>query len=143
MPAIEVITNAKTLQGFKYFWMKTVVGFDPAVHCARCLRGSYQKLTGVRMMVNERVPIFASEGDIVYLCGVSTPYRWQNNLHVAARIKPGSEVHTRTHAGDIINLYDCESIQFDDTEARRRFPHLNESYLSCRNFQFGAHYFRE
>lgn len=143
MPAIQIVTDANALRGFKYFWMKNVTGFDESVHCARCLRGSYHKLTGVRMPVNDRVPIFAKDGDVIYLCGVSTPYRWSNNFHVAARIKAGSVIHARTHAGDIVNLYDCERIQFDDTEARRRFPHLSEAYLSCRNFQFGAHHFRE
>jgi hypothetical protein len=51
-----------------------------------------------------------------------------------------SKLHTE---GQVAQIAGADHISFDDTEARRRFAHLGEAYLSCRNFQFGAHHFRE
>jgi hypothetical protein len=45
--------------------------------------------------------------------------------------------------GDVIEIDGADYLPFDDAEARRRFPHRGEAFLSCRNFQFGAHHFRE
>ena len=33
--------------------------------------------------------------------------------------------------------------RIDDAEAKRRFPDKGKAFLTCRNFQFGAHRFRE
>lgn len=143
MPTLTIISKRPTFQGFRYFWLKRVTGFNPRMHCARCLNGSYFQDVGVTMPVNERVELAARRGEVLYLCGVSAPYRWANNLHAAVRVAPGRNVTVRTHTGDTVTLSDCELIPFDDAEARRRFPQLGAEFLTCRNFQFGAHHFRE
>jgi hypothetical protein len=122
--------------------MKHVTGFDPAVHCARCLRGSYEKLVGTGMIMNEPIPLLVRAGAALYLCGVSTPYRWEKNLHVAVEPHEGSVVSVKSYAGDIITFHGAREIQFDDAAARARFPDKGEEFLTCRNFQFGAHHFQ-
>lgn len=143
MPALTIISNEARFKGFRYFWLKRVTGFDSALHCARCLKGHYVSEVGTGMPVNEQVQIEADPGDVLYLCGVSAPYRWERNFHLALRVEPGAAVRTGCYTGDVVSILGADYISFDDREARRRFPNLSEAYLSCRNFQFGAHHFRE
>lgn len=139
MPTIEIKSESASFLGFKYFWMKNVRGFDPSVHCARCLVGPYERSISVRMPVNAVISIAAADGDMLYLCGVSNPCRWERNLHLAVRVKRGSVAMVTAHTGDVISIADCESINFNDAPAMRLFPDLNKAFLTCRNFQFGAH----
>jgi hypothetical protein len=143
MPSLTIISNEARLQGFRYFWLKRVNGFDPALHCARCLKGSYFSEIGTGMPVNQAVNIEADPGDVLYLCGVSSPYRWDRNFHLALRVEHGAAVRTGCYTGDVISILGADYLPFDEAEARRQFPQLSEAYLSCRNFQFGAHHFRE
>jgi len=93
------------------------------------------------MLTNTMISLTAADGDVLYLCGVSNPYRWNCNLHIAVRVKRGSIANVPTHTGDVITLVDCEKINFDDTAAARLFPDLGRSFLTCRNFQFGAYFY--
>jgi hypothetical protein len=121
--------------------MKHVTGFDPSVHCARCLRGKYEPLIGVRMGVNEPIHLSMNPKEVLYLCGVSAPYRWANNLHIAVEAHEGGVVSVPTYTGDIITFHGACEISFDANQARQRFPEKSEAFLTCRNFQFGAHRF--
>lgn len=143
MPKLTIISNEDRFKGFRYFWLKRVNGFDPRQHCARCLTGSYFPDVGTMLPVNQAVHIEADPGEVLYLCGVSAPYRWERNFHMALRVEYGAAVRSTLYTGDVVEIAGADHIAFDDTEARRRFPHLSEAYLSCRNFQFGAHHFRE
>ncbi len=125
--------------GFRYLWMKTVTGFLPRHHCARCLKGEYHPEFGPTMDVNARLgAVEYSEGTLLYICGVSSPYRWPQNLHLAGRVTAGAQAGTTVWTGDQLTVSGLERIPFDDRAARRRFPERGEDYLTCRNFQFGA-----
>lgn len=142
-PILTIHSDAATLEGWRYFWLKRVTGFNPVCHCARCLVGSYLTEVNDRMAVNHAVTLPLVHGEIGYLCGVSAHYRWGNNLHVAFIVAPGESIEAETYDGDTIVLTDAQRIEFDGREAARRFPHLGRDFLTCRNFQFGAHHFRE
>lgn len=120
-----------------------MTGFDPALHCARCLKGSYFSEIGTALPVNQSIHIEADPGEVLYLCGVSSPYRWERNFHLALVVQHGGAVRMKTYTGDTVSILGVDLLSFDDAEARRRFPDRSEAYLSCRNFQFGAHHFRE
>jgi hypothetical protein len=143
MPTLTIISNEARFKGFRYFWLKRVTGFDPALHCARCLKGNYVSEVGAALPVNTPIHIEADPGDVLYLCGVSSPYSWGRNFHLALKVEHGAAVRTTLYTGDSLTILNADYLPFDDAEARRRFPHLSEAYLSCRNFQFGAHHFRE
>ncbi len=143
MPTLTIISNEPRFKGFRYFWLKRVTGFDPALHCARCLKGSYFSEAGTGMPVNQDIHIEADPGEVLYLCGVSAPYQWARNFHLALRVEHGAAVRSTLYTGDVVSILGADYLPFDDVEARRRFPDLSEAYLSCRNFQFGAHHFRE
>lgn len=143
MPTITIRSDAAALKGFRYFWLKRVHGFDPAQHCARCLKGHYVDAVNATMVTNKPIHIEADPGDLLYLCGVSAPYVWARNFHLALIVEHGGLVRTTAYTSDVIEINGCDLISFDDAEARRRFPDKGEAFLSCRNFQFGAHHFRE
>lgn len=142
MPAIEISSPHANLTGFRYFWMKSVTGFDPSVHCARCLRGNYEKVIGSKMPTNQRLDLGGyTEGAVLYLCGVSAPYRWASNAHLAVKVKKGAVATVTLYTGDVVQMFDCIALPFDDKVARERFPERSIAFLSCRNFQFAAQYF--
>lgn len=134
-------TTGANVAGFRHLWMKTVTRFDPANHCARCLVGAYEKSFGTRMAVNEAISAAYPAGTVLYLCGVSAPYRWEKNFHLAARVVPGKTIFAPLYNGDVLDIEGLEEIPFDDQAAREQHSSLGEAFLSCRNFQFGVHHF--
>jgi hypothetical protein len=143
MPTITITSKAEKLKGFRYFWLKRVHGFDPSQHCARCLKGHYIDAVSATMPTNRRIHIEADPGEVLYLCGVSAPYVWDRNFHLALIVEHGARVRTTAYTGDEIEIDGADFLEFDDHAARRLFPEKGEAFLTCRNFQFGAHHFRE
>ena len=85
--SFRIYSVATELRGWQHLWCKHVRAFDPTVHCARCLVGSYAKPVNARAPVDTDVPIVGRHhGDVLYFCGVSRPHRWANNLHLAVRV---------------------------------------------------------
>ena len=80
-------------------------------------------------------------GEILYLCGVTAPYRHALNFHLALRIGTRDLVTRSLVGGQEMYVQGATAIPFDDQAARRRFPERDASYLTCRNFQFGAQQF--
>lgn len=138
----EIQTDHPLKNDWMYFWSKTVTGFSPKVHCARCLKGSYMEELGLDSKLNEPFPIQdLPEGSFLYLCGVAKPYKWSNNFHLAMRVKAGSTIQRETFRGTRILVTNAEELTIEDKQARARFPEKAKAYLTCRNFQFGAQYF--
>ena len=135
-------TRHSKVTGWKYLWLKTVQGFNPAVHCARCLVGKYDNRFGLPMAVNQSHEAPYAAGTILYFCGVSQPYRWANNFHWAGRVTPGAPpVSIPLWNGDTLSFAGLENLPFTADAARAAYPDRSASYLTCRNFQFGAHHY--
>lgn len=141
MPTLTIISKSERLTGFRYFWLKTVRGFNPSTHCARCLVGEYDAKVKADMPTGE-IEIDYREGTILYLCGVSAPYRWINNLHLPMQVSKGVSFFVDAYNGDRIVVHGARFMPFDDRAARQLFPDRGKQFLTCRNFQFGAHHFR-
>lgn len=134
---LNVTPGGTFVQGFRYLWMKRVTGFRSEHCCARCLEGEY--VDGVEAgMEGLTLTIPAQEGELFYLCGVSSPYQHERNLHLALRVSPGSSALIDSYAGDRFEVFGAEGVPFDADVARKAFPEAPEGQLSCRCFQFGA-----
>ncbi len=142
MILVTLESKNEHLEGFKYFWMKRVTGFNPEVHCARCLRGDYENIVGSRMAANAPQRLNAAPGEVFYLCGVSTPYRWEKNAHLAFLAERNSTATLDLYTGDRVIITNARAIPFTDEAARYQYPDKGAAYLTCRNFQFGAQHFR-
>ena len=129
-------TDNPKIQGFRYLWLKTVEGFNPKVHCARCLKGTYSKKFSPRMIPNAPIPEEYPEGMLLYFCGVSSPYRWNNNLHLAGRVTPGAIAEVETYNGDKLIVTGLEAITIKPEPAAELYPSLGKEFLTCRNFPF-------
>jgi hypothetical protein len=127
--------------GFKYLWMKAVEGFDPSQHCARCLKGEYSTQVSTRMPVETRIELPYHEGEVLYLCGVSAPYIWDNNLHLAGVVTTGFVVSKQMYTGDMVIIEGIKELPIDASEALKNYAGRPKAFLTCRNFQFGAKYF--
>lgn len=128
------------VDGYSHFWLKYVNGFDPNVHCARCLRGQYSKRVSKDSLLNR--PIVLNEMarfDYVYLCGVAKPYVWENNLHLAARHAPGARALVESYNGIRAVIRNAELLEIP--ALAEGFAGKPKAFTTCRNWQFGVAYY--
>ena len=126
------------LAGFRYFWLKRVTGFNPSVHCAGCLKGEYVKAVGLTLPAGADIPVPATAGDLFYLCGVASPYRWENNAHIALRARKDATATLTLYTGATVTITGAERVPFTDEAALQHYPGKGRAFLTCRNYQFGA-----
>lgn len=137
----KIETPRPRITGFRYLWLKTVRSFRPSVHCANCLNGDYSKRFGLKAPLNEWVHEHTMpEGTVVYFCGVSNPYKWERNAHMAGIVAPGESASIPLYTGDILRADNFKMLSITAKEAEQRFPNKGRPFLTCRNFQFGAKY---
>jgi len=138
--SVALKTDAQTITGFKYLWLKTVTGFDPNEHCARCLKGAYNKGFNPRMPVNTTVTFEYPAGTVLYFCGVSSPYKWANNFHFAGVVsdKNVETQHIKLYNGDVLEITGVVNTPIIDAYAKSTYSNKGKEFLTCRNFQFGA-----
>lgn len=144
-PQIRIDGPAPRLRGFRYFWAKKVRGFSRGSHCARCLIGPYEKSVANDMFTGEWIELEQTyeDGAILYICGVSSPYRHELNAHLALRIDRSAQdpIFHPIHGGQTISFRGATKIEFDGQAAAKLFPDRGQSFLTCRNFQFAAQHF--
>lgn len=79
-----------------------------------------------------------NKGQLLYFCGVSRKYDWNNNLHLAGRVVEGAQASVEAYNGDRLVVEGLEAIEIDASYAQEQYPTKGRSYLTCRNFQFGV-----
>jgi hypothetical protein len=140
-PTVMFHTEETAPKGFRYLWAKAVKGFNPAKHCAQCLVGPYEKRFGLRMPVNDVVQLDGyAIGDLIYFCGVSAPYRWERNAHLAVRVTGDAfdSASIKLYTGAELTVTGAVAVPFTADKAAEAHPGRGKDYLTCRNFQFGA-----
>ena len=124
---------------FKYIWLKSVIGVNLSVHCARCLCGTYSKAVNADMKHSENIVL---ENGIYYLCGVSKPYVWKNNFHLAFEYCEGQTLYFNDN-GIEVEIENAVALPIDTAYIDSNDPHFNDKpYYTCRNWQF-AHYIKQ
>ncbi|GAA2084907.1 hypothetical protein GCM10009759_04300 [Kitasatospora saccharophila] len=124
---------------YRHLWLKYVSGADLSRHCAVALHGRYSRavdenITNVTVELNEFPHAIAW-----YLCGVTTPYRWKDNPHLALEAAPG---HTQDlQVQDLtVHLDGVRPIPITDEHIPGDDPRAaNPAFRTCRNWWF-AHY---
>lgn len=122
------------LEGFRYFWLKYVRGFDAREHCARCLVGPYEKQVHPSMPLGSPIALDPGDAPFVYLCGVGP--RYVDNLHLALRSLPGASAEARTYAGQLVTVEGAEALTIPALASG--FRGLPGPFTTCRNFRFGV-----
>lgn len=127
---------------FKYLWLKYINGIDLSNHCAKCLLGTYSKKISNTTSSAADLTLDESNAIVYYLCGVSMPYNWNKNFHLAFKEKEGSSVKVN-YNGIEIELDNAEQILFSMDDINPADPNANKPvFATCRNWQF-AHYLRK
>lgn len=139
----RIETRYSRLFGFRHWWAKSVVSFNPEHHCINSFKGQASKVFRTYMPVNEFVPLEFAEGDIVYFCGVADPWCWGNNMHLAGTSEEGSESSVFLYTGDRLVIQGLRRIEFDDRVAVQEYADKGPKWATCRNFQFAAQMFKE
>ena len=129
-PKIEIFSTSKN---FRYMWLKYVTGFDLSVHCANCLIGNYSKKIPIK---DNAVLLDEFEAKYYYLCGVSIPYKWEDNLHVAFRYKEGGRIQY-DDGHTMVVISDAEAIEIKALNSYDLHPKGKfKTYNTCRNWRF-------
>jgi len=122
---------------FRYLWLKYVTGYNLNVHCARSLKGEYSKRIGADLVGATSIQLDEFPADILYLCGVTTPYKWENNFHLAMRAEPDKSFEIDEHG---IKMTVINAIPLPiETGSMEHVGHAklsNKAYSTCRNWQF-------
>ena len=125
----KVEANAK----FRYLWLKSIKGVDLTVHCARCLIGDYDNRISANIKTAENIVLSEK---IYYLCGVSQPYVWAQNFHLAFKEKEGAKVNVERN-GIKIMIENAEEIMFSKNDIDYTLPQARrKEFYTCRNWQF-------
>lgn len=130
-------------QVFKYLWMKYVDEVDLRRHCLECLIGVKSKKIRSQMLqgVKEEtvwsgIDLDESASQLIYICGVTDPYVWRNNLHAAMRLDPEAVTEVE-QAGIYLLVEGAELLEIREAAVDPEFPRWQElSYRTCRNLQF-------
>jgi hypothetical protein len=133
---------------WRYLWLKSITGVNLAKHCAGVFRGSYVDglTTGpdtTKVDVEFEQLLDGATSPIAwYLCGVSKPYRWDENAHVAFVPAPGHRetIQTNGLAVRAVNLrpeWITEPTPEQIITARAEGIH-DKAFTTCRNWQYAV-----
>lgn len=135
-----IITEFVSEANWMYFWGKYVTGVNLNNHCAKSLIGTYTtKFNSDTKKLNDIV-LDEADSDIFYICGVSKPYRYNRNFHLALRKSIGKKV-SYCKNGITIKVLNAEilPIVFDVKECQHPKAAAKE-FATCRNWQFAYLY---
>lgn len=132
-PTIEDI---KIKSPFRHLWLKYIQAVNLDVHCARSFVGHYETQINPKLISAGPIPLAKHQAFYYYLCGVSQPYRWENNFHLAFAYSEGNSIEFQQNGIEVVIANavqlpipqigpDCDSV----------FRHRKE-YNTCRNWQF-------
>lgn len=152
---LRIDSDKALFEGYRFMWIRSVKGFNPQVHCAKCFKGNYININPISPKMPyetnkdyhielDNKPLLTSvllDGKVLhYFCIVSQPYKWEENIHAGFIFKQGSKVE-RDFKGQHITLTNAKEVYFDDSVVQKKYNHLGKEFTTCRNFQFGAYYY--
>lgn len=132
------------LRGFRFFWAKTVTGFNPGRHCMASLLGPRLPKFRPDMPVGS-VQIASLPGEEIYICGVGEREvgnwnRLEDNFHLVIRSAVGlPEFSAQTYNGFTVTVTGGIRVPIAPLPAGWRG--LPRSFTRCRNFQYGVQRF--
>lgn len=133
---------------WRYLWLKSVIGVELTKHCAASLRGTYAKGLGTEPgLYTADLPFDQLlDGELsphaYYLCGVSAPYRWNENAHVV--FEPEEGTTGRIHQlGLMIDFVGVRPMAVFEPSAEQLLAAgvvsvPDKAFTTCRNWQYAV-----
>jgi len=133
----SIILRIKKVENkFNSFWLKSVEDVDLSQHCIKCLIGE----RNYAITQDSGCTVSLNPQKIWYLCGVTRPYKWENNFHLAFEYSAG-DIFTVQRNGVTLKVFNAKEIPISPDDINPDDPHAsNPKYSTCRNWQF-ANYF--
>ena len=117
---------------FSSFWLKSVEDVDLSKHCIGCLVGK----RNYDIKQESGCTVSLKSNRIWYLCGVTYPYIWENNFHLAFKYSPGQRI-VIDRKGVKLVLQNAEEIPITDEYIDWELPQAKDpKFHTCRNWQF-------
>lgn len=124
---------------FRYLWLKHVTGVDLSVHCARCLKGKYMDNISPH---NPHTTDIQLNNGVYYLCGVTLPYVWEKNFHLAFEYSEGSRIEYESNGISVV-IENAAALPISEEYIDQSDPNAwKKEYRTCRNWQF-AHWLKQ
>lgn len=131
-----IIETVEIKSKFRYLWLKYVNGVNLNVHCAGCLKGSYSKEINPSHSRLNGIELSEFEAKYFYLCGVASPYKWENNFHLAFEQKNNSIIDINEN-GIKIKILNAERLIIMPIDFSNKSKYKDDkAYFTCRNWQF-------
>lgn len=125
---------------FSSIWLKYVTGVDLDVHCIRSLIGGRHH--GIELYARHQTLTLDQHTPTplaFYLCGVSTPYDWRRNAHLAFVAAPGETWSGEAAVpGLTVELTNAAPVfGWGEQSIDTTHPYAGARlYRTCRNWQF-------
>lgn len=135
-----VIKKLENNRNWMYLWGKYVTGVNLENHCAKSLLGNYSKKIDKNKAFESDLKLDEFNSNIFYLCGVSKPYKWNENFHLAIRYKEGNNIIINRN-GLYLEIENAEELPiiFNIDECNHDKKNKKE-FATCRNWQFAYIY---
>lgn len=129
------IKTLKVSKPFMYLWLKSVDGVDLTKHCAKCLKGEYDNRISNGAKSIEGLGL---THEVYYLCGVSKPYVWKNNFHLAFKKSESVRDCVKVSKNGIeVEIEGAVEIEFSIKDVDEELPQARKAeFRTCRNWQF-------
>ena len=134
------IKKLENNRNWMYLWGKYVTGVNLENHCAKSLLGNYSKKIDKNKASESNIKLDEFNSDIFYLCGVSKPYKWNENFHLAIRYKEGNNIVINRN-GLYLEIENAEELPiiFDINKCTHEKKNKKD-FTTCRNWQFAYIY---
>jgi hypothetical protein len=130
-----IIKAIKLEADFKYLWLKYVDDYDLNNHCAKSLIGGYSKKIHNKISIENELFLNEFNSKVYYLCGVSLPFNYNNNFHLAFKYLKGSFISIKENGIEII-IENAERIIIQKQNFYNHEKGNNKQFHTCRNWQF-------
>lgn len=125
----------ETTDSYSSVWIKYVRAVDLTVHCIDSLIGDRHRDVANKAKTQTIVLDEFEQPIAWYLCGVTYPYRWQDNAHLLAVPAP-DEIHEYSTANLRLTLHNCKPLVIHPYAIDPSDNHAREYlFKTCRNWQ--------
>jgi hypothetical protein len=126
-----IIRKMEIKQRYRYVWLKYVDGFDLSQHCAKCLRGTYEKRVNRDTFSYRDIELPPSP--YYYFC---TVYQYDTNIHLAFVEAEGETITIEDDRYSVV-IENARQIHFDASRINYALPGARlKAFNTCRNWQF-------
>jgi len=129
-----LIESLEIKRKYQYVWLKYVNGFNLSMHCARCLKGTYDKRINRGMLTYGNLELPPSP--YYYFC---TVWQYEMNIHLAFAEAEGESIFIDDDRYSVA-IKNARQIKFDNSRIDPNHPCAKiTAYNTCRNWWF-AHW---